>query len=119
MLDFQVWLWVWDHRFLNIMMRQNCMHSSAKVVYVWILPIMINSIILFLAVTKFMENLGEIKKEYLSNQRCSKDYVDQLMSEVGQQNILYISVQGLIIALALIQIVKSSIIRNQNNEERL
>lgn len=67
MLDFQAWLWVWDHRFLNVMMRQNCMHSSAKVVYIWILPMVINSTILFFAITKFMDNLGEIKKEYLSN----------------------------------------------------
>jgi hypothetical protein len=43
------------------------MHSSAKVVYIWILPMVINSTILFFAITKFMDNLGEIKKEYLSN----------------------------------------------------
>ena len=94
--------------------------TSSGVTYCWFVPMALNSVLLFLALTRFRINTNHIKEVFLSGgQKCSLYDTDQTLAQMSHQRILYASSQAFLIAFAIMEAVYASALRKSHNEQRL
>ena len=95
-------------------------HTSRGVMYCWFVPMALNSILLYLALTKFRDNNYHIKEVFLADeQKCALGNADEVLAQVGHQRILYASSQVLLIAVAMMEALYASVLRKSHNDQRL
>jgi hypothetical protein len=66
-MDLLTWLWVWDERFINLLIPYfDCVipkHKHRRVVAVWMLPIITNITFSVLSYLQFSNNIDSLNKE--------------------------------------------------------